>query len=397
MLTPDLARSDAGSHENLFSDTPDLDLLRGRRFALALSGGGDSLALLKHLKDHPGLAAVLIVDHGLRPGSAAEAVRAKRLSHRLGHEGTVLTWHPDGQLSTGLQAKARTARYGLLGQACRERGLKYLVTAHHADDQAETVLMRLERGSGWRGAAGMRAQTYAPVWPELADVTLLRPALYVSSDPLRSALGDLTSIEDPSNQEARFTRVRARRALADNSKLRTEMLKLATDMARGVEVERATIKTDIEPYELTEQGEMILPEGPRYAATLARLAPIIGGQSGPADRQRIRAALRALEAQKTVNLGYGCIASWRQGALHLSRDPVAMTGRRDGNLPPTAVPMSITQVPRVWDGRFLISGEGGVIHPVRHKRHVGFTVEGGQNVCVRPLIEDRLTQYLAGM
>lgn len=372
----------------------DMTSLDAQPFALAFSGGGDSLSLLNRLKDHPNLAAVLIVDHGLRERSADEAQRAHSLAARLGHSADILTWSP-GRIKTGLQEKARRARYGLMGQACRERGLTRLVTAHHADDQAETVLMRVARGSGWRGAAGMRHSRYAPVWPELAGVSLLRPALSLSRTQLRAGMGELQPIQDPSNRDPQFTRVRTRERLARELALREDMLALSECMMRGLKVERTHIAANINGYDLTEQGRLTLVRPPSLSA-LCLLAPIIGGQSGPADRQRMSAARERLMDGVSMSLGSGCYAMWVKGHIVLGRDPVAMTGRSDGHLAPSATPTSITTTPRLWDGRFFVSGQGGLIRPTRRKNHVGFTIEDGQNVRVQSLIQDRIDAALRG-
>ncbi len=180
------------------------------RIALALSGGADSLALLVLLLDwvapKGGSVLALVVDHGLRPESAAEAAGAARLAERMGAESRVLTWRAPGS-GSALQARARAARYRLLQAACRERGLLYLASAHHREDQAETFLLRLESGSGLAGLAGMSAVTV------LQEVLLLRPLLPVPRARLRALLEarGLRWVEDPSNRDARFRRVAMRR------------------------------------------------------------------------------------------------------------------------------------------------------------------------------------------
>ena len=159
-------------------------------FALAFSGGGDSTALLYALRNYS--PHVLIVDHGLRTGSADEARGAQSFARSLGLNADVLTWKPSG-IKTGLQAKARRARYRLIGDKCRALGIGAVVTGHSQDDQAETVLMRLSvggfgNGSGWRGAAAMRAVTPAPLWPELAGIDVYRPMLGISRADIRRYL-----------------------------------------------------------------------------------------------------------------------------------------------------------------------------------------------------------------
>lgn len=364
----------------------------GTNFALAFSGGGDSLALLQQLRAHTGLKAVLHVDHGLRDGSQADAAQARVLAAQLGHELTILTWNPEDTRS-GLQEKARQARYGLLGDYCRAHDITALLTAHHADDQAETVLMRVKRGSGWRGAAGMRDQTYAPVWPELADVTLYRPALDISQADLRADLGTLVPVDDPSNQDRSFARVRARQELAIKPALTADMLELSHVMTLGVRDGLDRVRAELAGYHLTHEGQFSVPRL-ISAPALALLAPIIGGQSGPANRTRMADKLAPLAAGDAVSLGQGCQGQWDGEILTLSRDPVAMSGRRDRRVMPTAVPIQIMPAPTVWDGRFLVSGSAGQLHPERRGLHVGFRVLYGRGVRVKNLVSERLVAAL---
>ncbi len=133
--------------------------------AVAVSGGRDSLALalLSHgwAAERDGRVVGLIVDHGLRAESAVEAAATKDVLARYGIEGAILTWS-GAKPRAGLQEAARMARYRLLRDECRRRGVLHLLLAHHADDQAETVAMRLARRSGPDGLAGMAALVDQP-------------------------------------------------------------------------------------------------------------------------------------------------------------------------------------------------------------------------------------------
>lgn len=174
---------------------------------LAVSGGGDSLAML-HLAHRAGLAMqVATVDHGLRAESAAEAAMVARVCAALGVPHQTLRWQ--GWDGTGnLQDQARRARRGLLADWARAEGLA-VGLAHTRDDVAETFLMRLARGAGVDGLSAMAAR-----WDE-AGVTWLRPLLATSREDLRSALRGwgVDWVDDPSNEADRFDRVRARKAL----------------------------------------------------------------------------------------------------------------------------------------------------------------------------------------
>ncbi|MFC3712631.1 tRNA lysidine(34) synthetase TilS [Sphingoaurantiacus capsulatus] len=179
--------------------------------AVAVSGGPDSLALL--LLAHAAFGArvrALTVDHGLRPEGADEAAGVAAICAHLGVPHTTLPW--EGPKPTGnLQAAARDARYALMSDWCVANGIVWLVTAHHADDQAETLLLRLARGSGLAGLAGVRVTRRLPT-----GVTLLRPLLDARRADLAAVVlaAGLTAADDPSNHNARFDRTHARRWLA---------------------------------------------------------------------------------------------------------------------------------------------------------------------------------------
>lgn len=177
--------------------------------AVAVSGGRDSLALslLAHewAAARGGEAIGLTVDHGLRREAADEAAATQTLLQGQGMACKILHWS-GSKPAHGLQAAARAARYRLLFATCRRLGILHLLVAHHADDQAETVAMRAAHGSGPDGLAGMAAVV------ERRDGRLLRPLLCVRRASLTAFLEarGLTWIEDPSNRDSRFERVRIR-------------------------------------------------------------------------------------------------------------------------------------------------------------------------------------------
>lgn len=182
----------------------------GGRIGLAVSGGPDSLAMLLLAQAAiPGQFEVATVDHGLRPESAAEAEFVARTCAALGVPHETLRV----EVAAGnLQDEARGARYAALASWAAERGLAALATAHHADDQAETVLMRLNRGSGLAGLAGVRARGTVPG----GKLALVRPLLDWRREELAAivARAGLAAVDDPSNADPRFDRARIRAALA---------------------------------------------------------------------------------------------------------------------------------------------------------------------------------------
>jgi tRNA(Ile)-lysidine synthase len=195
----------------------DLDALiePGARLGLAVSGGPDSLAmLLLAAAARPGGIEAATVDHGLRAESRAEAEMVAGLCERLDVPHSTLAVDWDLPPATAIQEQARQVRYGALAAWLRERALPALLTAHHLDDQAETMLMRLNRGSGARGLAGMRRKSPLPGDP---GQLLLRPLLGWRRRELEKICSDaaVSPAMDPSNDDERHERVRIRKALAN--------------------------------------------------------------------------------------------------------------------------------------------------------------------------------------
>lgn len=208
MPTQNAAAVSASQARSLFDDLKDSPAL-----VLAVSGGPDSTALMvlavrwaSTRKRAPKLIAVT-VDHGLRAEAAREAAAVKRLARQLGIEHRTLRW-TGRKPKTGLQEAAREARYRLLSEAARKAGAPYILTAHTLDDQAETVLIRLTRGSGLTGLAAMQRVT--PLGA--GGLALVRPLLELPKARLIATLkaAKIPFAEDPSNRDPRFTRVRMR-------------------------------------------------------------------------------------------------------------------------------------------------------------------------------------------
>ena len=181
-------------------------------YALGVSGGADSLAMaLMFREEFPDLRLVaLTVDHGLRPSSREEAeyVSSVMKTHNIEHH--ILLWEGD-KPSTGIEEKARQARYELLCSWCRQHAINHLAIAHHLFDQAETFLMRMQRGSGIRGLASMEDIS------QRQDICILRPLLDIHPNVLKEYLTKrkIQWIEDESNKSLDFLRVRIRSFLPD--------------------------------------------------------------------------------------------------------------------------------------------------------------------------------------
>lgn len=176
------------------------------RIGAAVSGGPDSLALLLLARAaFPERVEAATVDHGLRPESAAEARFVADLCARLGVPHATL--RPDAPIEGNLQSGARRARYALLEGWRRELGLSWVLTGHHEDDQAETLLMRLNRGAGVGGLAGVRE----------ANARVLRPLLGWRREELAAIVREagIEPVDDPSNADERYDRARLRRRMRE--------------------------------------------------------------------------------------------------------------------------------------------------------------------------------------
>ena len=188
----------------------DLDALvaPGSKIGVAVSGGPDSLALLLlATAARPRQVEAATVDHRLRPESRAEAEMVAALCKRIGAEHATLTIDWPKPPKSNVQAQAREARYELLGHWARERGITSVATAHHLDDQAETLLMRLARGAGIGGLGSVRTRR-----PLVKGAELVRPLLGWRKSELTALVGaaGLKPVDDPSNRDPRHDRVRMR-------------------------------------------------------------------------------------------------------------------------------------------------------------------------------------------
>ena len=230
----------------------------------------------------PARFEVATVDHGLRPEGAAEAESVAALCDRLGIPHATL--RPRVAPTGNLQAAARTARYAALGEWADARGLTAIVTAHHADDQAETLLMRLSRGSGVRGLAGMRGAATVPGHPALP---LLRPLLGWRKAELEAVVAQagIEPARDPSNLDPRFVRARVRAELATAPWL--DPAALAASAAHLAEADAALDWASAREWnERVSGGETALtyrPLAPRavHLRVLERVIATLGHEGNP--------------------------------------------------------------------------------------------------------------------
>lgn len=328
---------------------------------VAVSGGGDSTALLLLVQRWAAGAgrrvAAITVDHGLRAESAGEAAAVAALcaARSIPHE--TRRW-ADGEAVGNLQARARLARRRLIGAWARERGIGCVALGHTLEDQAETFLMRLARGSGVDGLAAM-----APV-SRGEGVLWLRPLLGARRDGLRAWLRSegVGWAEDPGNADPAFDRIRARRALGPLAELGLDPERLAATAGRMGEaraaLERATAELARGCTVPGRAGDVVLDPGllgraPRELQ-LRLLAGALCWVSGAVYRPRLAALRATLDAVAAGRLGqgvtlHGCVlrptgAGVTGAGLAIRREPARVA-------PP--VPLARGAI---WDARWELSG-----------------------------------------
>jgi tRNA(Ile)-lysidine synthase len=214
---------------------------------LAVSGGPDSTALMvlaarwRGRARSPKLVAVTI-DHGLRKEAKREAKAVERLAAKLGIEHRTLEW-TGRKPKTGLQEAARLARYRLLCDVAREVGAAHVLTAHTRDDQAETILIRMARGSGVSGLAGMFVHSRIPTEAG-RDLALIRPLLSIPKSRLIATLkaAKIRYANDPSNRDPRFTRSRFRELMPALAREGLTASRLATFARRVLRIEETLLQ-----------------------------------------------------------------------------------------------------------------------------------------------------------
>ena len=310
------------------------------RLAVGVSGGADSLALvlLAHgwATGQGGAVLALTVDHGLRADSAAEAARVAAWMAARGIPHATLRWEGD-KPATGIQTAARDARHRLLAERCRAEGILHLALAHHADDQAETVLLRLARGSGVDGLAGMAPVRWEP------HMRILRPLLDVPHARLLATCRALGQewIEDPSNRSPAYARGRLR-AVADalsaeglSAERLCETARRAARARRALEELTADLlgrAAELHPEGWVRLDPAALAAAPEELAlrALARVLACVGGASYAPRAERLERLHDEVRAGLTVGrtLG-GCRVLPRRGGLLVVREPDGAVERLD--------------------------------------------------------------------
>lgn len=331
------------------------------RLAVAVSGGADSMALMllaaRWAKGRGGEATGLTVDHGLRPEAAAESrqVEAWLAARGIPHE--ILRW-AGPRPRANVQAEARAARYRLLEEWCRKKGVLHLLLAHQREDQAETFLLRLARGSGVDGLSAM-----API-SESDSVRLLRPLLAIPRVRLTATLEAAGQdwIEDPSNRDPRYSRVRLRALLPALAREGLSVERLALTAARlgraRQALEKETVQLLARAVTLDEAGYAIISREPLLGAptevglrALAGVLRCIGGNTYTPRIERLNRLYReiverGLPAARTLG---GC----RILRLKRRSEERVLICREPGDVEAAAPVLPGARVH--WDGRFHLA------------------------------------------
>ena len=292
------------------------------KIAVACSGGSDSMALTLLAHEHfPNLVA-LTVDHGLRAEAAAEAHQVGKWLKKHNIEHHILKWQGE-KPSSNIQETARKARYKLLTDYCKKHDIKYLLVAHTLDDQAETFMLRLARGSGVDGLAAMSSIS------TMNNITILRPLLEVKKAELVKFLASKNQefVNDPSNENTAYDRIKVRKLLPELEKLGLtpeRLAKTAENMQRARQfLEQETQKFISEHCEVIPEGSAIikhLPDSDEIALrVLTHFLKIIGKNQVPARLNSLELLYNKLQKPnfKPHTLGSCIFKRSKQGILVL--------------------------------------------------------------------------------
>ena len=271
------------------------------KLGIAVSGGGDSLALLLlAAAARPGNIEAATVDHGLRRESRREAEFVHSICERLGVPHSTLRANVGRGAS--LQAQARTARYHALGDWAIEQNLNAVATAHHVDDQAETLLMRLARGAGLRGLVGVRHTR-----PLEAGIQVVRPLLNWRREELAAivAAAGITPVDDPANRDPRHDRSRFRGMLAEADWADAERLAASAKWLADADEALDWALEPLRQARLREDGGAVTVDAEGLPREMQRRLLLAGFDRLGAHRPRgpeLDRARKALKAGKTVTL-----------------------------------------------------------------------------------------------
>ena len=321
--------------------------------AIAVSGGGDSIALM-HMAARlwpASLIDVLSVNHGLRAEASEEIAVVKAQAQRLGLRHTTLRWAWDGQ--GNLQAAARDGRFAALRDYCLGQRIDHLLLGHTEDDQIETLLMRLARGSGVDGLTGMAERT------QRDGVILHRPLLGITRQALRTWLQakGLAWCEDPSNDDPRYQRVRARQMLAALGELglTRERLLMTAQHMRAAQATLIRAAKELAARDVRQEGpdlllsSRLLPLGQNdsHARIWAEALRWVGGQSYRPRFDALTVAVAKVASGKAATLSGCLLLPERAGGIRVTREAAATQ---------SAITVNHSLESTVWDHKWQITG-----------------------------------------
>jgi len=332
--------------------------LGGTRVALAVSGGPDSMAMAWGTKEAlgPDKIRAFIVDHGLRTESGEEAAEVQKNLTALGIKADILRWKHE-KIDSRLHVLAREARYALLLDACQKEKINSLMLAHHSDDQAETILMRLAKGSGPAGLAGMKDETLR------GSIRILRPFLEASKAQLVATCKahSVPFVLDPSNESDHYARGRLRRveeSLAQEGFTKERLLDLGHRAREAAEAityyAKAFLQESAKPtydgaIELDREALQKCPQ-----ATALKVFSLILQTLHKKDFPPKRAALLHLlsflldEDKRGASTLQGCLVQKRKDHLLFFREPSAVV-----DIKPITPNQSL-----IWEGRWHVHYDG---------------------------------------
>ena len=330
--------------------------------AVAVSGGADSMALLllfdrwrqtrlANDQQAPDLT-VFTIDHGLRSEAAGECQFVVDKARELGYEARILSWTGE-KPTTGLQEKARDKRYQLLATACHLRGIKALMTGHHLNDQAETFLMRLARGSGVDGLSSIAPES------RRYGLTLVRPLLDFEKQQLIELLADndWRFISDSSNEDVRFERVRIREQQEELKKLGLTPKMIGLGAARLRRARSALNEvTDkfmaknafVSDFGTARIDQLALSDAPDEIAlrALSRLLRICGGSQDVANLARLENLTAKLKGDFSTNRTLA-------GCRVIAKGDFWLLAREAGRITELEKPV-VPDGCMFWDNRYIV-------------------------------------------
>ncbi|MDR0483811.1 MAG: tRNA lysidine(34) synthetase TilS [Alphaproteobacteria bacterium] len=325
-------------------------LPKSPKFLVATSGGADSLCLSIMLKKFSQKinAEVLsvIVDHKLREESTEEAKFVSNLLTNFGIKSVILT-RDNIPLTTGIQSKARFDRYALLKNYAKEQGFPYLFVAHHLDDQLETIMQRKDSGENLVGNSGMSAKV---VYPE---TILLRPFLSYTKKQIINTIKNVTDtwIEDPSNQNEKYTRVKYRKKI--NFLSSEEKQLLVQEYQKNAE-NRTDLENEV--LEFLSQGILINKFGliklnlillNKYrdnikVLVLRKLLKFANGKNYEVKIEKVRVFLKQLDLSDSFKFSLGnCLLKVKKNELFIYKNRL-VSNKIKANKPVN-----------YWDNRFI--------------------------------------------